>query len=257
MTNKEGKGDGRAIVFENESSRIAFILNMWCEIESASLTSRGVMNVALSGGRTPVPLYRTLARRKDGLNWKKTHIFLVDERFVPPLDKESNFRIIEEAFLKEAVVPRENIHEVKMGPWSPEEGAGRYEEELRSHFRLRAGQFPCFDLMLLGIGEDGHTASLFPGSSALEEGSRLSIAAQAPKAPHVRITLTLPVINHSDRVLFLVSGVAKAKALKRTVEGERGNTPAALVKPLSGKLFFLCDREAAGLLPKEAYEIAD
>jgi 6-phosphogluconolactonase len=204
--------------------------------------------VALAGGSTPQSLYRLLADDKGPYRtrvpWESTHVFFGDERMVPPDDPDSNARMAFEALLRHVPVPEEQVHRIRGENPDPDRAAEEYEEMLRDTFRLAGREQPRFDLVLLGLGADGHTASLFPGDRALRETERLAVPATAPVPPHARVTLALPVLNAASSVLFLVSGAAKAPAVQRVRKGE--DLPAARVRPSSGALLWLCDRAAAG-----------
>jgi 6-phosphogluconolactonase len=220
----------------------------WTEISEKAIKTKGVFTVALSGGRTPVVLYQKLSQIKS-LPWDKTHIFMVDERFVPYESDENNFRMISQTLLYHLHIPAKNIHPISTSEILPEGSAAKYERVLLSCFKLLTNEPPRFDLMLLGIGEDGHTASLFPDTPALKEKSSLVVAVTLPdKAEKERITLTFPVINNTENILFLASGKNKAKSIKEVIETENSLLPAAMVKPKNGKLIFLLDQEAASLL---------
>ena len=244
---------GKAVVFEEKQAIVAYIIGMWKKISAASIAERGQFAVALSGGRTPVGLYRGLAREGESFPWEKIHIFLVDERFVPHTDKDSNYRMIQEALLGVVPIPKDNIHPIETNLPGPDEAAKEYEREIIRHFRLGQGQLPRFDLVLLGLGEDGHTASLFPGSAVLQDKSRLARAVTLDSELHDRITLTVPVINNSRHVLFQIEGAHKAEVLRKVLEEKGLALPASLIKPADGDLLFLADREAAGLLSKDSY----
>jgi 6-phosphogluconolactonase len=209
-----------------------------------AVDSRGRFSMALSGGHTPRRLYELLAQSGD-LPWKHVHCFWGDERCVPPDDLASNYRMAAEALLTKVPIADVNVHRIH-GEGPPEEAARLYEEELRRFF---AGA-PSFDLVLLGVGDDGHTASLFPGSETLSELKRWVAAVRAPAGtlPEHRITLTLPVLNAARRVFFLAAGERKAPV----VEAIMGNpSSAALAYPAArvdsaGEVLWLLDREAAG-----------
>ena len=241
------------LVFDEKEALIAYMIEIWKRVCATSIAERGRMTVALSGGRTPADLYRTLAQEREGLSWEKTHIFLVDERFVPYDDEDSNFRMIKETLLTAVTVPKENIHPVDTSLPGPDEAADAYEKEIIRHFRLGPGQFPRFDLILLGLGEDGHTASLFPGSAVLQEKSRLVRAVRLGNEFHDRITLTLPAINNGRHIAFQVEGTHKVAVLGKVVEANDPALPASLIKPTEGDLLFLADRTAAGLLSESSY----
>ncbi len=218
----------------------------------SAVGARGQAAVALSGGSTPRLLYRLLAgdADRDRIPWARVHFFFGDERHVPPEDPESNYRMAFEAMLQRAPVPQGNIHRIRGEAPEAKAAASDYERDLTRHFRLRAGEFPRFDLALLGLGADGHTASLFPGTRALREERRLAVANWVGKLDTTRITLTAPVFNHAACVLFLVSGQDKAIPLKSVLQGahEPEQLPAQLIHPDRGRLLWLADRAAASRL---------
>jgi 6-phosphogluconolactonase len=215
--------------------------------------ARGRFAVALSGGSTPRTFYSLLASdpcRKE-VDWTKVHVFWADERCVPPDDRESNYRLVFETLLSAVPVPAENIHRVR-GETSPEEAARLYDEELRAFFR--GGQVPVFDLAVLGAGVDGHTASLFPGSEALRESSRLAVPVRTSAVRTGRVTLTLPVLNNAAHVLVLVSGLSKASVVREIFEaGNAKHLPAGLLRPVNGTLEWFLDRDAASLVRSGAF----
>lgn len=208
---------------------------------------------ALSGGSTPRELYRTLAgdSYRDRLPWQAMHFFWGDERHVAPDDPQSNFRMARETMLDAVPVPAANVHRIAAEELDAEQAAARYEAALRVFFALAPGEWPGFDVVLLGLGEDGHTASLFPGSAAVRERARLVVAPWVEKLNGFRITLTPPVLNHARGVVFLVSGAEKAETLRAVLEGERDpdRYPAQVVE---GNRLWLVDREAARLLTPAA-----
>jgi len=246
----------RIIVFDDKEALADFAVGSWHEAFSDSTGRSAPMTAALSGGHTPVDFYRTLAAAGQSIQWEKVHIFLVDERFVPPTDEDSNYHMIRETLLDHVPIPGANVHPVKTLGLTPEEAASEYERDLRRHFAREREGFPRFDLVVLGLGADGHTASLFPGDPIIAESKRWAVAVKPERTPHERITLSLPVLNRGRRVLFLVTGAEKAKALKGVVEGNDPAFPAARVNPPEGSLLFLANREAAGLLPKDSYVIS-
>ncbi|MFY9979529.1 MAG: 6-phosphogluconolactonase, partial [Candidatus Sulfotelmatobacter sp.] len=188
------------------------------------------------------------------LPWERMFFFFGDERHVPPDDLESNFRMANESLLSKVPIPAGNIFRVPSENPDASAAAEAYEKSLRSFFGLQPGEFPRFDLILLGMGPDGHTASLFPETAALQEKSRLVVANWVEKLKTHRITVTLPVINAARRVLFLVSGTDKAAALHEVLEGKQPaeKYPSKLVRPTNGKLIWLVDRAAASGLSAAA-----
>lgn len=211
-----------------------------------SLQKRDSCTVALSGGKTPRTLYEYLAQPscREAVDWSRVHFFWSDERYVSHDHPASNYRMAYEAWLHELTIPSSNIHPMPTGRKNPWEAAREYEDELRRYLFVPAGEaFPSFDLILLGLGEDGHTASLFPGDAALEETVRWCVPATAPVEPKQRLTLTLPVLNGACRIWFLVIGASKAPVLQRVFYPSRHEPllPAARVKPFTGDLVWWLD----------------
>jgi len=216
---------------------------MFAEEAARSIREKGRFAVALAGGSTPKALYELLAvEYRDTLDWSKVHAFFGDERCVPPDHEDSNYRMAREALLSR--VPVGSVHRMR-GELAPPEAAALYEEELTSFF----GGPPGLDLVLLGIGEDGHTASLFPRTPALGAHDRWAVENPVEKLGTTRLTLTVPAINAARATIFLVSGESKAKALKEILEGNADprEYPAKLIRP-SGTLAWVIEREAASLL---------
>jgi 6-phosphogluconolactonase len=222
-----------------------------------AVQARGVFTLALSGGSTPRALYSVLADDpafRTRLPWNNIHYFWGDERFVPPDHPDSNFGMASEVLLSRVPVPPQNIHRVHTELGDPEKTAEDYEAELRNFFSTPAGQFPRFDLILLGLGPDGHTASLFPDSPALNEQAKLVVANWVEKFQSYRITMTLPVLNNAATVMFLVAGAEKAEVVRAVLGGASDKPfPAQLIRPSNGELVWLIDQAAASLLP-EAHE---
>ena len=221
-------------------------------LADAAIARSGRFAVALSGGSTPRALYELLgsAGYRDRVDWPRVHLFWGDERCVPPDHPESNFRMVQETLLAKVRMPPENIHRM-MGEKEPAEAAAAYEQELREFFALKPGQMPRFDLILLGLGEDGHTASLFPGTAALDETDRWVAAVYVEKLQSHRLTLTLPVINAAAQVTFLVAGASKAKIVSDILASDSAplDYPAVKVRPVDGRLAWIIDRDAARNLP--------
>jgi 6-phosphogluconolactonase len=219
-----------------------------------AVRGRGRFSVALSGGSTPEALYRLLAAEDGGFRprvpWGQAYFFWGDERHVPPDHPNSNCRMAYEAMLSRVPVPPGNVHRIPAENPDAAEAAAKYAETLRRFFDAAAGRFPRFDLVLLGMGSDGHTASLFPGTDAVHERARLVAAPWVEKLGAHRITLTVPVLNAAASAIFLVSGEGKAEALRAVLEGPHrpDRFPAQLVRPRDGRLLFLVDRAAARLL---------
>ena len=211
-----------------------------------AINALGRFAVVLAGGSTPKATYEALARDYSGeLDWGGVHVFFGDERTVPPDHEDSNYRMAHEALLSR--VPVGSVHRMR-GELPPAEAAASYEEELREFFGPDG--VPGFDLILLGLGEDGHTASLFPETSALDVADRWVVANPVLKLETTRLTLTLPVINVARAVTFLVAGEGKAEALKEILEGDADPRayPAKFIRPEEGDLTWMVDKVAASLL---------
>jgi len=235
-------------IFDHEDQMLKFMIKKWEDISREGIERRGYFTAGLSGGRTPIIFYQRLAEWDSKPSWERTQFFLVDERFVSFADKDSNYRMLKETLFGKIPIPQKNIHPIPTEKTSLETSVREYEEDLRRFFKVSKGQYPTFDLILLGIGEDGHTASLFPGSEALSERSHLAAAVVLDEMRHHRITLTLPVINHAEHVIFFVRGENKAFALKKIIGGDDLSLPASMVQPRSGDLLFVIDREASSQL---------
>jgi 6-phosphogluconolactonase len=220
------------------------------EAAIAAIAEQGRFTIALSGGSTPKPVYRRLAEEpyRSRIAWDRVHVFWGDERHVPPDHADSNFGMAHDELLSKVPLPAGNIHRVRAEKPDAERAAHEYEWTLRSAFNLDEGQVPRFDLVLLGLGPDGHTASLFPGSDAVRERTRLVVAPWVKSS--FRITMTLPVLNRAACALFVVSGEEKAEALRSVLEGDLqpDRFPAQAVRLDDGRLLYFADRAAARLL---------
>lgn len=218
---------------------------------------KGRFNVALSGGSTPLPLYGLLASEpfRHRIDWDSISFFWSDERSVPPDHEDSNYGAAEAILLEKIDVEEGRIHRIEgeLG----EDAAPAYELELKRAFGLGEGEFPFFDLMLLGMGPDGHTASLFPHSPALDEDKKIVAAEYVKKLSSTRITLTPPVINKAANIIFLVTGAEKAAVLKAILEGpfDAHARPAALTLRAEGRVRWFLDKPAASLLREGSYRI--
>ena len=224
-----------------------------------AVRERGSFSVALAGGSTPKSLYAMLAtdpQLRAQLPWDKLYFFFSDERHVPPDHPDSNFHMVQEAMLSKVTLAPQQVARIRSEYPDAQQAAREYEQTLRDFFCLAAGQLPRFDLVLLGMGQDGHTASLFPGTSALGEGKRLVVSNWVEKLGTDRITMTVPVLNNAAGVLFLVQGEEKASALKAVLDGPRnpGQLPAQLIQPANGQLLWLVDKAAARLLSTTAQQ---
>lgn len=217
-------------------------------IGNSAIASRGRFTVALSGGSTPKSVYSLLGSEHPDFPWNKTFLFFGDERHVPPDHSDSNFRMVREALLTKISIPASNVCRISGELPDAAQAAAEYEGKVRAFFQTPAGQIPKFDLILLGMGPDGHTASLFPGSEGLKENSRLVVANWVEKFNAYRISFTFPVLNHASNVMFLVSGVDKADMVREILEGSRTPPyPAQQVQP-EGSLVWMLDEPAASRL---------
>lgn len=223
----------------------------------AAVALRGRARIALSGGSTPRATYALLADPSHpflaGMPWSKLDLYFVDERSVPPTDSDSNYRMVREALfdhLPATTFAPAQIHRIE-AEVAPEIAAARYESELRNSFRLEGAETPTFDLVMLGMGDDGHTASIFPDTEAVYNITSLVFANPIPQKSTTRITLTWPVINQARTVFFLISGAGKAAAVSNVWQGARNPDlfPSQLIRPSSGILTVLLDQAAAALLP--------
>jgi 6-phosphogluconolactonase len=217
---------------------------------TAAVQAAGVARVAISGGSTPKAMFALLADRSAPyfarVAWERLHLFWVDERCVPPTDKDSNYRMTNEAMLAHVPLPAAQVYRME-GELEPEVAATRYEATIRAAFKLTGTQLPAFDLVLLGMGDDGHTASLFPHTAALDETKRIVVANHVLQKETWRITLTAPVINRAREVAFLIEGAGKAQVVRDVFLGayDPKTKPSQLIRPESGSLTVLLDAAAA------------
>ncbi len=224
-------------------------------VARAAIGAQGRFTVALSGGSTPKALYSLLASNYTNFAWERVFLFFGDERHVPPTDPESNYRMVNESLLSKIAIPATNVYRVRAENPDADAAAADYEKQLQGFFELEAeGQdkkFPRFDLILLGMGPDGHTASLFPDSEGLKEQSRLVIANWVAKFNTHRITFTFPVLNNAAEVLFLAAGPDKADIVHQVLEGKNATEfPSQRVQPTDGKLLWMLDEAAAAKLTR-------
>jgi 6-phosphogluconolactonase len=243
------------IVFDDPAALAEAAAQAIAECAAEAVEARGRFMVALAGGSTPRATYERLAQPplRDRMPWDHTWIFFGDERGVTPDHPDSNYRMANQALLSKVPIPPKQIARIRGEAEDPETAAIEYGRRLSEVFECKRGGLPRFDLILLGMGVDGHTGSLFPGSPVLKEVFRpvAAVHASAASIPQ-RFTFTLPVINTAARVMFLVAGGEKAKVLKAVLNEPTSTLPAALVRPANGRLTWLLDRAAAALvgLPK-------
>ncbi|HEV2135463.1 MAG TPA: 6-phosphogluconolactonase [Terracidiphilus sp.] len=242
------------IVADDSASLAQRAAQHFVELAEQSVAARGRARMAISGGSTPKATFRLLGDPAQPwlarMPWDRIELFWVDERCVPPGHPDSNYRMTREALLDRVPLQPEQIHRME-GELDPEEGAARYESGLRNAFRLEGAETPAFDLVQLGMGPDGHTASLFPHTAALHELGRLAVANHVQNKDAWRITLTWPVINHARNVFFLIGGADKAAILREVFLGPRDveRLPSQLIHPSGDILTLILDKAAAALLP--------
>lgn len=231
-------------LFRAAAERIAATLE-------AALRERGAAAFVLTGGNTPKPVYELLAASpfRERLDWSRTHLFWGDERCVPPDSSQSNYGMTRKALISKLPIPSENIHRILGELEEPKDAAQRYETEIRRVFA--DASLAAFDLVLLGMGEDGHTASLFPGTLWDEE--HWVVANYVPELKANRVTMTPRLLNTARRVIFLTSGAAKARALAGVLEDPASTYPAKRIQPLSGNLTWMVDKEAAAFLSRQSH----
>jgi 6-phosphogluconolactonase len=239
------------IVMDNAETLYVRAAEEIAHFAGEAICTHGEFTLCLTGGGTPASAYELLATRfRLSVDWKEVQFFWGDERCVAPNDPASNFGMANRTMLSKLALRPEQIHRIR-GEDEPGRAAQEYERELRAVFSLaQPGDFPSFNLLLLGLGENAHVASLFPHHPALHEKNRLAVAVEVESAPSRRISLTMPVINAAERVMFLVSGEQKAAAVSNILQGpaDPDEYPAQLVKPLSHDIVWLIDKAAASEL---------
>ncbi len=244
-------------IFPTPAEMSEAVARLFTSRANEAVSSRGRFTAALSGGKTPVTLYTMLTQKPfaSRIPWAHVHLFWVDERCVPSDREDSNYRMVRERLLDHVPILPGNVHRMQ-GEMDPVEAAARYEEGMRQFFASSGsseGAFPVFDLVLLGLGGDGHTASLFPGTRAIRESARWVLAHYVDAQRGWRITLTPPVINAARTVAFIVAGAEKAAVLKDVMEGpyRPDFLPAQIIRPDSGELLWMLDRDAAAQLKEK------
>jgi 6-phosphogluconolactonase len=243
----------RKIIIADDPDQLAVRgAELFCKIAREATHTTGRFRAAISGGSTPRAMNRLLAREPvvSRIAWRKTHLFWVDERMVPADDPASNFGAAREDFLEAVPLPPKNIHPMTSDK-SPPEAAADYQKDLKRTFRIEKGNLPVFDLIFLGIGQDGHTASIFPGDQTALATDLWVVAVKGGNPDVHRLTLTRPVLNNAATAIFLISGKNKAGVVKTLLAPEPTQLPARKIKPVHGELTWLLDRDAAALLPPE------
>ena len=240
-------------IVENAEAISRSAAEMLVSLTLNKLKSKECVAVALSGGSTPKNMFAILAddaALRSRMPWGRVHFFWGDERHVAPDHTDSNYRMTNDAMLSKVPVPPENIHRIRAENPDAGKAAENYEQELREFFKLETKQLPPFDCVFLGMGPDGHTASLFPGTKALHERKRLVVSNWVANFQSFRITMTAPVLNNADLVIFLVSGAEKAEPLRVVLEEAKQTDrfPSQLIEPTHGRLLWLVDQAAASQL---------
>lgn len=247
-------------VYPNDAEVTEAAAELFTAAAERAVNTRGLARIAISGGSTPKAMFQLLADPSapylERVPWAKVQLFWVDERCVGPENPESNFGMTKAAMLDKVPLPAANVHRME-GELDPEEAASHYESEIRNTFKLEGAETPTFDLILLGLGPDGHTASLFPHTAGLDEMARIVMANHVPQKDTWRLTLTWPVITQGREVAFLMEGTEKAEMIERIFTGayDPETYPAQLIRPANGKLTLLMDSAAAARLPVGAAKL--
>ena len=244
------KSNRKVLIFNTKSEAVDFLYSRWCELAEEAVSTRGRFTVALSGGRTPVMFYNKLAELDDFDLWLKTHIFLTDERFVPKEDPASNFGMIQRNLFPMQKIPESNYHPVPTDLENVSVAAEEYKNMLLRFFVHQHSGVPSFDFCLLGVGEDGHTASLFPGREGEDGPQRWTVPVTENYLKQERVSLTLSVLNQARFSVVLGLGANKAAILKAILE-DSYDCPAARLSAAEGELLFVLDREAASQLSQK------
>jgi 6-phosphogluconolactonase len=231
-------------VFGSPQELFAATAKKFCSVGSSAIKDHGRFTVALSGGSTPRGLHQELVTHFSSQQWDKVFFFWGDERHVPPDSSDSNYRMAKETLLSKLPIPPENIFRVPSELPDARQAAAKYEQTIQEFFHLGPDSFPRFDFILLGMGPDGHTASLFPGTAALREKDHLVVANWVEKLNAFRITFTYPVLNNAACVMFLVSGDEKAEMVRRALKDPGANLPCQKVRPIDGELLWYLDKGA-------------
>ena len=254
MTDTQRREAAHLTIYDDLTALTRAAAELFVSISQRAV-DQGRFCVALSGGSTPRLFYSLLATSpyRDRINWSRVEFFWGDERTVPPDDPESNYRMARETLLEHVPVQSGQIHPIPTQLGDPAATAVAYSDELRRVLRLGRDELPRFDLILLGMGPDGHTASLFPHTAALRARGRLVVANSVPQLQTFRITLTADVINNAEHVAFLVAGEDKADALRAVLEGPRDveTYPSQIIAPTDGEVRWLVDRAAAARLSRQ------
>jgi len=237
------KADKELYIFDSDAELSDHAILLWRQFAQRAINKHNYFAAALSGGKTPKKFYRGLAKHVDDFLWHKTHIFQVDERFVKRDHIDSNYKSLNDNLFEPLDLPKKNIHAIKTDV-PIDKSIALYQYVISSFFGITESKRPIFDLVMLGVGEDGHTASLFPFQLDTFKTSKNVVAASGSHVMHERITLTLPVLKQAKNIIFMVTGANKAEIVKKVIDNDP-KLPASFVKPTDGKLFFLLDKAAA------------
>ena len=252
MTDDRANADAR--ILQDAATIAKRAAEEFIKSANAAAKASGSFSICLAGGSTPKALYALLVSDplRGQLPWDKMQLFFGDERHVEPTHPDSNFRMATETLISKAPLKPEQVHRIKAENPDTEQAALEYEQVLRSHFHLASSDAPRFDLVLLGMGNEGHTLSLFPGTKALRDNGGLVVRNWVGKLFAERVTLTAPAVNNAALVIFMVAGADKALALKAVLEGpyEPEQLPAQLINPRNGRLLWLVDAAAGGILSR-------
>lgn len=245
---------GKIHILPDPASLNAAVAQTWLEQSNAAIAERGAFHVALSGGNTPRGLFQLLASPdwRERFDWQHIHLYFGDERFVPPTQPDSNYRMARESMLDQLAIPAENIHPVPTERQEATASAQAYEKALRRCLPVATNGWPVFDVMLQGIGDDGHTASLFPGTAILQERDQWVAAVYVDKLDAWRISVTFPVIDQARCIMFLAAGSGKADILRDVLSQPPGDEPYPVqMIRAQGEMHWYVDSAAAHLLPPE------
>jgi len=234
----------KVLIFESVYAVSESLLQKWISIAGESVERSNRFTVALSGGRSPMEFYSKLSNLADFDLWRRTHIFLADERFVPFDSNRSNYKMIKESLLDYVNIPAENIHPITTDQKNVDLSAEQYKNVLSQFFEFKEMNAPSFDLILLGVGDDGHTASLFANDPNIDDAQRIVLPVSVAQLKEERISLSYPVINNAKNVIVLVLGAKKADIISSIIKG-KSDVPASKIDPINGQLTFLLDKEAA------------
>lgn len=239
-------------ILENDSAWAEGVADFLVSSVEATLRRKPLVRLVLSGGSTPRHLYLTLTQPEwaKRIDWTSVVLFFGDERCVPPNHPDSNYGMAKEVLIDPLRIAPQRVMRMR-GETEPEEAAAHYEATIREAFTPDQTPFPRFDLVFLGLGDDGHTASLFPASPALREHTRLVVPTSSPLGISRRLTMTMPLLNAAETIVFLVTGASKAPVLRRVMEDRESAAPlpASQIRPANGRLIWYVDRTAASALP--------